>query len=276
LQLLILNLFNRLQYTDGEIESFDKSITEQLYFSLHDREDYQILEALTGMGSWCIASILLESGNVERFKAMGKYLSYAGIACGKEQSAETDVKKKPNPFSNHLLKFAYRTVAFTILNTLKRTKKKQEVSDLATEDLLYAYAIRIQARHDLKPYQQANKMAAKVARIVYALLKSKQPYDPHYNPLQLQKDKQEIIQNQQMMKRVNYLRDQVALFHHEFKEIFERTGLIHLPMADDVLSGFENVSKAIQNEPFLSELEIRVRQLRHIQYLQKIEEKNSS
>jgi hypothetical protein len=79
-----------------------------------------------------------------------------------------------------------------------------------------------------------------------------------------------------MMKRVNFLRNQVALFHQEFKEIFERTGLINLPMANEVLSGFINVSKAIQNEPFLSELEIRVRQLRHTQYIQKIEEKNSS
>jgi hypothetical protein len=210
------------------------------------------------MGDWTIASLLLESGEVTRFQNVGQYLSYAGIACGKEQSAETDVKKKPNPFSNHLLKFAYRTVASTILNAVTRAKKGQLT--LIEDDQLIQYAQRLHARN-MKFYQKANKLASKIARIVYSMLKTNQPYDPQRNLSSRKNKKNSGNVTPRIIKRVEYLRTQMEQFQQEFKTIFKKYKLTQLPIASEVLCGFELLTQNLQREPLLTELKDRLKPL---------------
>src|SRR5271157_2698189 len=119
MQVLVAGFFAELARFETQVEVYDKLVTEKVMSDDKYKHSRECIEGITGMGGWSLATTLLESGPVSRFASIGQYLSFAGISNGKEQSAEVDVKKKPNPYSNHMLKAAFKTVAFTLLKQAK-------------------------------------------------------------------------------------------------------------------------------------------------------------
>ena len=112
-------------------------------------------------------------------------------------------------------------------------------------------------------------MASKIARIVYAMLKTNQPYDPHCHLLAKNKKSNLGNETPRVIRRFKYLEAQIQQFHQEFEAIFKKYDLEQVPLASEVLNGFKQLAQNLQREPILSELEEKLKRLRREDSLRK-------
>jgi transposase len=129
-----------------------------------------------GLGHVMALSMMAEVGNVTRFPSAGHFLVYAGIAPAGGTSGvrvvgsseeQVVARDRPNSRCNQRLKASLTRVAATILRDCTRTPR---------EDDLYLYARKVLGR-DLSPQKRQFKVAAKVGRKFYHVLRSGEGYD---------------------------------------------------------------------------------------------------
>lgn len=259
MQVLIAGFFAELARLNAQVEVYDKLVTERMMTDEKYRDSRACIQGITGMGGWTLATTLLESGPISRFNRIGQYLSYAGISNGKEQSAEVDVKKKPNPYSNHMLKAAYKTVAFTLL---KQADAKRGSKTPA--DALLAYARVVKARAELGNGKKVNKVAAKVARVVYAVLKSGVPYDPAYEMHRAQAVPRPAKPRNKPLHRVRYLEKMLALCKTRAEELFEGTNMADTQEARDWLAKITGALASMDEAGLIHTITLQLKQARAV------------
>ena len=258
MQVLVAGLFAELARLDAQVVVYDKLVIEKLLGDGKYTPACACLEGIIGMGGWSLATVILESGPVARFDRIGQYLSYAGIANGKEQSADVDVKKRPNPYSNHMLNAAFKTVAATLLTQARAWGK----SGKRPADALLAYAVSMRQRTELKSGKKVNKVAAKVARVTYAVLKSMKPYDPLYERHRAQVRALPVKPRNRPLHRVKYLEKTLAICKTQVQSLFEVAHLADTPEAQDWLTKRSSALASIDEGGLISSLSLKLKEAR--------------
>lgn len=84
MQVLLAGHFAELARLDAQVDVYDKIVAEKVMTDETHKAGHDNLQGIVGTGAWSLATILLESGPVNRFHRIGQYLSYAGISNGKD------------------------------------------------------------------------------------------------------------------------------------------------------------------------------------------------
>lgn len=257
MQVLLAGFFADLARVEVQVQVYDKLVTEKVMADEKYKRSYDCIQGIIGMGGWSLATTILESGPMARFSNIGQYLSYAGISNGKEQSSETEVEKKPNPFSNHMLKAAFKTVAFALLKQAHAQRNGKPA-----KDALLAYAMVVDARGELKTSKKANKVAAKVARVVYAVLRAGVPYDPAYEQHRRQVTARSKKLRNKPLHRVRYLKDTLALCKSRAEDLFAEANMADGPEARDWLAKITGVLASIDEMGLVRIIQSQLKQAR--------------
>jgi len=245
---------------EGQVEFVDKFLQEQVLARNPYRIAFAHIKDLPGFGLWVILTVILETGPIKRFPNIAAYLSYCGISKGMAESAKIEEKKGPNPHSCRLLKRAFRTVGFTILNSLQRTKDQQSL----LIHPLYQYAAQVQAK-PMKNGQRAQKVAAKAARIVYHLLIQNTDYDPTYeHHKSLSPSEIAHVKENKLLVRYSYYNTLLMKLTHNYADIFSQSGLDKEPEFQKILTQFDQLLNILPRDRFCEVLRQRTKQIRTI------------
>jgi transposase len=91
--------------------------------SLVDDPDFKRIQTIPGIGNILAAIILYETGDVNRFKSVKHYCSYARVVPGIAQSSSTIRRGKGSKQSNPYLKFAFNQAAALAVRYCQPIKK---------------------------------------------------------------------------------------------------------------------------------------------------------
>ena len=127
---------------------------------------------IPGISTVSALSILAEIEDISRFSSYKKFLNYAGLAPTIHDTGESRRTGRINRKSNKFLRTAFYSAGGSIAKTVKQR------SDLKD------YAGRMQARYG-KGKLIYFKIAVKVARTVYSILKNGKWYNPTHESLKL-------------------------------------------------------------------------------------------
>ncbi len=125
------------------------------------------IAAIEGIAAFTAVSIVAEVGDITRFRTVKQFLSYAGCAPSTHQSGTKIMRGRLTKRANPYLKRRFFWIGMSIATNAKG------LSDNKT------YADAQRARH---PAKRDSKLVwvntgAKVARIVYAILRTSRPYE---------------------------------------------------------------------------------------------------
>lgn len=131
----------------------------------------QQIATIDGITAFTAASIIGEVGDIGRFTTVKQFLAYSGCAPTLHQSGTKLVHGRLTKRANAFLKRKFYLAGMLISTTVKRNSE------------LKAYANAQRQRH---PSKLQNKLVwantgAKVARVVFALLRTSRSYDPSYS-----------------------------------------------------------------------------------------------
>lgn len=132
---------------------------------LSTRVDYQRLRTIPGIGPIIALVILAEAGDLRRFAHYRQFLKFCGLDLAKSQSGATRSRDRLSKRGNARLRCALWMAAMSAVRMREnafRDKYKRYIAS-APEDL------------DLKR-KARTAVTAKLARVVYALIKNDQPY----------------------------------------------------------------------------------------------------
>ena len=141
---------------NAQIDRLEKRLQERL----GDRPEYALLTSTPGIGRILASVILLETGPIERFKAVGNYASYA--RCVDSQRTSNGKKKGEGNTKNgnKYLVWAFIEAANFALRFNAEAKRFYEKKKARTNNLVATKAL-----------------AHKLARACYHILKERKPFD---------------------------------------------------------------------------------------------------
>ena len=179
----VLLLFGLIGQAKLNVELMESALLRRINEDEIVKRKVSLLEACNGLGVLSAAGIILESGDVSRFRSVSHYLSYCGISPSEgtsgyeDENAEEEKvveKPKPNPLSNRELKRLYVGATGSIL---KAARKSCGSSDETCQNDMIRYSERYiddkRAKLKLK-----FKIAAKLARRVFYCLRNDLVYEP--------------------------------------------------------------------------------------------------
>ena len=149
---------------DKELKQLDKEI-ETILEKKHEELEVNF-QKIKGIGQVTESKTLAEIGDINRFITYKKFVSYCGTIPIPNDSAETKKKRKVKRNCN---------------GTLRSTMISAAVFLIKSNPTFRAlYMSKIRNCHDMKNAKRKARLyiANKFARIVYHLLKTKEPYDP--------------------------------------------------------------------------------------------------
>ena len=261
-RLNLIALVGFMEKMVGLVEMYDKLVYETLINISRFQKLWNLLQDMPGAGTWILATIILESGPISRFPRVGSYLSYVGVTKGIHESANKSKKKGNNPHSHRILKHAYRTMGISLLGMVIRAERADDNIIFQKCHPLIEYARRINMLPILNG-QKANKIAAKAARIVYGILKSKKSYDC----LHERKQTTSLVSHQDKFARVvrhSMMESQIDLLRTSYQTIVEKNGLLEEPYMVKLLACCKKVISLWDSAPLLSELRKNANSIRTV------------
>lgn len=140
-------------------------LNDQIAADVADHPDGALVLSLPGMGATLAAEFLAEAGNLDRFANADQLASAAGLAPVLQQSGKTRYLKRSTAGSK-ALKFVFYQSAFCAIK-----------SDPASR------AFYRRKRAEGKRHHQALiALARRRINVLYAILRTRQPYQPDYHP----------------------------------------------------------------------------------------------
>lgn len=155
---VVLNEYSHLCRLRRELE-------EQVVARLLDHADFQRLQTIPGIGPILALFILAEAGDLRRFSQYQKFLKYCGLDLSTEQSGQFRGTTKLSKRGNARLRYAF-WMAGTIAVRVRQNSFCRKFQDHIRRDPLNPDPRR-------KAY---TAVAAKMARVVYAVIKTGTDY----------------------------------------------------------------------------------------------------
>ena len=155
---LVLNQYLHLCRLRRELE-------EQIVARLSDHADFRRLQTIPGIGPILALFILAEAGDLPRFSHHQKFLKYCGLNLSTEQSGQFRGTTRLSKRGNARLRYAF-WMAGTIAVRARQNSFCQKFQDYIRRDPLDPDLRR-------KAY---TAVAAKMARVVYAVIKTGTDY----------------------------------------------------------------------------------------------------
>ncbi len=132
---------------------------------LGDHPGYQQLRSIPGIGPVFALTILAEAGDIRRFRHHRQFLKYCGLDLAKTQSGTArgreTLSKRGNARLRSTFWFAGRVAVRMRENSFRRKYDRYLTSDPTSAD---------------RKRKALTAVAAKMARVVYAVVKTNQPY----------------------------------------------------------------------------------------------------
>lgn len=155
----IKQLIEQIEFMEDQLNEIDAEMAKLLAQS-----EYSVITTISGIGPTLGSIIVSEIGDIERFETSSKLVAYAGLDASVKQSGEFNstqnkISKRGSPH-------------------LRRALWMAAFMSLRSDPALYDYYSRLRARG--KSHRLATTaVARKLCIIVWAIMKSKQPYSPH-------------------------------------------------------------------------------------------------
>lgn len=155
----IKQLIEQIEFMEDQLNEIDAEMAKLLAQS-----EYSVITTISGIGPTLGSIIVSEIGDIERFETSYKLVAYAGLDASVKQSGEFNstqnkISKRGSPH-------------------LRRALWMAAFMSLRSDPALYDYYSRLRARG--KSHRLATTaVARKLCIIVWAIMKSKQPYSPH-------------------------------------------------------------------------------------------------
>lgn len=162
------------RYTVEEHDRLNQQLDdlqEKIELLLKENADYKLLKTVPGIGPLIALTVLAEAGDLRRFKHEKQFLKYCGLNLSTEQSGQfkgvSRITKRGNPRLRSVFWQAGRAA-------IDATKKENDFKNK------YARYVRANPQNaDLKR-RARTATAAKVARVVFGLIKKNEPYRSDY------------------------------------------------------------------------------------------------
>jgi transposase len=142
-----------------------RKLEELIHGQLEQNVDYRLLRTIPGVGPIIALTILAEGGDLRRFSHYRKFLNYCGLALSTSQSGSYRGIPKLSKRGNAKLRCAFWMAANSAIRQ-RRNGFRRKFDDYVRSNPLDA---------DLKR-KAYTAVAAKVARVVYGLIKSGKVY----------------------------------------------------------------------------------------------------
>lgn len=155
-------VFNLLEFTESQIDEFNK---ENLLPEFYQNEKAQLLATIDGVGYYTALTVVSELDDINRFPDSDAVVSYCGLAPTVHQSSTT---VRYGPISKCGSTQLRWILIEAVHSHLRHCKNKKECK-------LCKFHARISRRRGKK--KAAVAAAAKLARIMYWMLKLNQPYE---------------------------------------------------------------------------------------------------
>lgn len=155
----IKQLMEQIEFMEEKLSEVDAELAKLLADS-----EYSVITTISGIGPTLGSVIVGEIGDIERFETSSKLVAYAGLDASVKQSGEFNsthnkISKRGSPH-------------------LRRALWMAAFMSLQCDPALYDYYSKLRARG--KTHRCATTaVARKLCIIVWAIMKSKQPYSPH-------------------------------------------------------------------------------------------------
>ena len=145
--------------------AYDEVIRDLELYLLHEvrqdhGHDFSLLRSIPGIGEVLALTLLYEIDDLERFKRVQDFLSYARLVKGRHESAGKTIKSTGNKIGNVHLKWAFSEAAALFLRWNVPGRK---------------YFARIEKKHGKG--KALSILAAKLGRAVYHMLLRRKPFD---------------------------------------------------------------------------------------------------
>lgn len=155
----IKQLIEQIEFMENQLSEIDAEMAKLLAES-----EYSVITTISGIGPTLGSIIVSEIGDIERFETSSKLVAYAGLDASVKQSGE---------FNSSQNKISKRGSPY-----LRRALWMAAFMSLQCDPALYDYYSRLRARG--KSHRLATTaVARKLCIIVWAIMKSKQPYSPN-------------------------------------------------------------------------------------------------
>lgn len=155
----IKQLIEQIEFMEDKLSDIDAEMAKLL-----SESEYSVITTISGIGPTLGSIIVSEIGDIERFDSSSKLVAYAGLDTSVKQSGEFNASKN---------RISKRGSSY-----LRRALWMAAFMSLQCDPALYDYYSRLRARG--KSHRCAvTAVARKLTIIVWAILKSKQPYSPH-------------------------------------------------------------------------------------------------
>jgi transposase len=150
--------------------SAERSKLESLAGSLLDGQpDYERLRTIPGIGPVLALTILAEAGDLRRFRHHRQFLKYCGLDLAKSQSGATRGQERLSKRGNARLRcafwFAGRVAVRMRENSFRAKYERYLRTDPTSPD---------------RKRKALTAVAAKMARVAYAVVKHDRPYRPYF------------------------------------------------------------------------------------------------
>jgi transposase len=146
-----------------------RSIEERAELYLKDNVDYNRLRTLPGVGPVIALIILAEAGDLRRFSHYKKFLKYCGLNLSTHQSGCFRGMSKLSKFGNARLRYVFWLAGNSAIRMRENTFRKKYENYIKADP----------SNPDLKR-KAYTAIAAKMARVAYALVKTEKDYRCFY------------------------------------------------------------------------------------------------
>lgn len=137
----------------------------QAHEILKGRPDYEALRSIPGVGPVLALTILAEGGDLKRFSHHRQFLKYCGLDLAKSQSGQSRGQERLSKRGNARLRFAFWFAA-TIAIRMRENSFREK----------YERYIKPEPNDADRKRKALTAVAAKMARVAYALVKRQTPY----------------------------------------------------------------------------------------------------
>lgn len=136
---------------------------------LSGRSDYQLLRTIPGVGPITALIVLAEAGDLRRFSHHRQFLKFCGLDLAKNQSGATRTRERLSKRGNARLRCALWQAALTAAR----------MRENAFGEKFRRYTASAPIDADLRR-KARTAVTAKMARVVYALVKTNRPFHPRF------------------------------------------------------------------------------------------------